>query len=58
MAAKGSAENPLTGDEEEAKALDLLAPILGSGRSRDLLAELWNFEKIPEVNTLRPLYQC
>jgi hypothetical protein len=45
-------------DEEDAKALDLVIRVLGNARSRDLLAELWNFEKIADVNTLRPLYQC
>ncbi len=57
MAAKGSFENPLTRDEEEEKALDLAAPVLGESRSRELIAELWNFDEIPDVNTLRPLYQ-
>ena len=58
MAAKGSYENPLTRDEEEAKALDLVEPVLGKSRSRDLLAALWDFEHIPEVVSLRPLYQA
>ena len=43
----------LTRDEEEEKALDLILPILGKARSIDLLAELWNFEAIPDVRTLR-----
>jgi 2-methylcitrate dehydratase PrpD len=58
MAAKGSFENPLTRDEEEEKALDLIVPVLGQARSAELLAELWNFESIADVRTLRPLYQC
>ena len=29
MAAKGSYENPLTREEEEEKALDLIIPVLG-----------------------------
>jgi 2-methylcitrate dehydratase PrpD len=57
MAAKGSFENPLTPAEEEEKALDLIAPILGGQRSRALLAALWNFEKIKDVRALRKLYQ-
>ena len=57
MAAKGSFENPLTREEENEKALDLILPILGKARSIDLLAELWNFEAIPDVRTLRALYQ-
>jgi 2-methylcitrate dehydratase PrpD len=57
MAAKGSFENPLTRDEEEEKALDLIVPVLGQARSADLLAELWDFDSIADVRTLRPLYQ-
>jgi hypothetical protein len=58
MAAKGSYENPLTREEEEAKALDLLIPLLGRERSRELTTRLWKLENIPDVSTLRPLYQC
>jgi hypothetical protein len=47
----------LTRDEEEEKALDLIVPVLGQARSADLLAELWDFESIADVRTLRPLYQ-
>jgi 2-methylcitrate dehydratase PrpD len=57
MAAKGSFENPLTREEEEEKALDLIVPLLGQARSVELLAQLWNFESIADVRTLRPLYQ-
>lgn len=57
MAAKGSFENPLARGEEEEKARDLIVPILGEARSRELLAQLWNFEQIADVNSLRPLYQ-
>jgi 2-methylcitrate dehydratase PrpD len=58
MAAKGSYENPLTRQEEEEKALDLIVPLLGRARSAELLAQLWNFEAIADVRILRPLYQC
>jgi 2-methylcitrate dehydratase PrpD len=58
MAAKGSCENPLTREEEEAKALDLIVPVLGRARTEALLAQLWNLEKIGDVSALRPLYQC
>lgn len=56
MAAKGSFENPLTPQEEEEKALDLIAPILGKQCSRNLLAALWNIDKINDVRSLRKLY--
>lgn len=56
MAAKGSYENPLTRVEEEEKALDLVAPVLGRSRARSLLAVLWDFERIRDVRSLRRLY--
>lgn len=56
MAAKGSFENPLTREEEEEKALDLIAPVLGKRRSDQLLAALWNFDKLKDVRELRKLY--
>jgi 2-methylcitrate dehydratase PrpD len=58
MAAKGSFENPLSREDEEEKALDLIVPILGKPRSEELLAQLWNFEQIADVNSLRRLYQA
>ena len=56
MAAKGSFENPLTPDEENEKALDLIQSVLGRKRSAALLQALWNFDKITDVRTLRKLY--
>ena len=56
MAAKGSFENPLNVAEENEKALDLIAPILGKKRSLVLLDSLWNIEKMKDLRSLRPLY--
>jgi 2-methylcitrate dehydratase PrpD len=56
MAAKGSFENPLTRDEEQEKALDLVVPILGKHRSAALLQALWNFDGIRDIRELRRLY--
>jgi 2-methylcitrate dehydratase PrpD len=56
MAAKGSFENPLTPAEEQEKALDLIAPVLGKHRAQALLAALWDFDKIRDVRALRRLY--
>ena len=56
MAAKGSFENPLTREEEQEKARDLITPILGKRRSDELLAALWNFDEIADVRSLRRLY--
>jgi 2-methylcitrate dehydratase PrpD len=56
MAAKGSFENPLTREEEEEKALDLVVPVLGRKRARDLLDALWSFDQLKDVRALRRLY--
>jgi 2-methylcitrate dehydratase PrpD len=56
MAAKGSSENPVTRVEEEEKALDLIAPVLGRRRTHVLLAALWDLERTKNVRTLRRLY--
>ena len=44
-AAEGSVENPLTPDEENEKALDLIQPVLGRKRSAALLQALWRFRQ-------------
>lgn len=56
MAAKGSSENPLTPVEENEKALDLIAPVLGKARALALLVTIWNFERLKDVRALRKLY--
>jgi hypothetical protein len=55
MAAKGSSEDPLTRDEEEEKALDLIAPVVGKRRAHALMAALWDFDRIKDVRSLRAL---
>ena len=57
MAAKGSFENPLTPEEENEKARDLLVPILGQRKAHRLLAALWKFDELTDVRALRPLYR-
>ena len=54
-AAKGTYENPMTRQDEDEKALDLIAPISGKRRAQELLEALWNFDRIKDVRTLRKL---
>src|SRR5262245_51105770 len=56
LAAKGTAENPLTRDEVSEKALDLMAPVLGQARSRALIAALLDIERLRDARVLRKLY--
>ena len=56
MAAKGTFENPVTRQDEQEKALDLIAPVLGKHRTNALLAALWDIEHVKDVRVLRKLY--
>jgi 2-methylcitrate dehydratase PrpD len=54
-AVRGTAENPMTRAEVEAKGLDLMAPVIGKVRARRLCDVLWNLEHIKDVRQLRSL---
>jgi 2-methylcitrate dehydratase PrpD len=55
---RGTAANPLDAIEIEAKALDLMAPVLGAGRARDLIAVVNALDRAEPVSRLRPLLQA
>jgi 2-methylcitrate dehydratase PrpD len=57
-AVRGTADNPMTRDEVEAKTLDLLFPILGQHRARELVERIWNLEGLGRVRDLRPLLEA
>jgi 2-methylcitrate dehydratase PrpD len=52
---RGTAGNPMDAAEVEAKALDLIAPVLGAGRANELIAAIRKLEGIQRVSELRPL---
>jgi 2-methylcitrate dehydratase PrpD len=54
-AVRGTAENPMTRAEVDAKSYDLIAPVSGKARARKLCDAVWNLEKLPDVRKLRPL---
>jgi 2-methylcitrate dehydratase PrpD len=55
VAVRGTAENPMTRAEVDAKGYDLLAPVLGKARARQLCEAVWNLERLRDVRRLRPL---
>jgi 2-methylcitrate dehydratase PrpD len=57
-AVRGTPDNPMERREVEAKALDLLAPVLGEERARALAAQVWRIEDLPSARALRPLLQA
>ncbi|HSS64999.1 MAG TPA: MmgE/PrpD family protein [Gammaproteobacteria bacterium] len=52
-AVRGTPENPMSRDEVEHKARELIAPVLGGERSDALIAAVWDLEKIANVSELR-----
>ena len=56
-AVRGTAENPMSRAEVDAKSYDLMAPVLGKARARKLCETVWNLEKLSDVRRLRPLLQ-
>ncbi len=57
MAAKGSYENPVTREDEAEKALDLMGPVLGRRGAENLIAEIWELDRIKDICALRKLYR-
>ncbi|HXF66169.1 MAG TPA: MmgE/PrpD family protein [Burkholderiales bacterium] len=55
---KGRAENPLTAEEVEEKARELIEPVLGKARCRQLLEAVAGIERVPSVRALRPLLKA
>src|SRR5574339_503171 len=57
VAVRGTAENPMTRDEVDAKSYDLVAPVIGKARARKLCDTVWKLEAVKDVRKLRPLLQ-
>jgi 2-methylcitrate dehydratase PrpD len=55
VAVRGTAENPMTRAEVDAKSYDLIAPAAGQARARKLCDAVWNLEQLRDVRKLRPL---
>jgi 2-methylcitrate dehydratase PrpD len=54
-AVRGTAGNPMTREEVEAKSLDLLQEVLGVERSKSLIHAVWGLDRWKSVRELRPL---
>jgi len=57
-AVRGTAENPMTRGEVDAKSYDLMAPVIGKKRARRLCDAVWSLEKLHDVCALRPLLRA
>ena len=57
-AVRGTPDNPMETAEVEAKARDLVAPIIGAERADELIAAVAALEKLGSATELRPLLQA
>jgi len=55
QAVRGTAENPMTRAEVDAKGYDLVAPVLGRDRARKLCDAIWSLDRLKDVRKLRTL---
>lgn len=55
VSVRGTAENPMTTEEVEKKAKELLTPVLGADHSQRLIGKIRNLEQVTNVRELRPL---
>jgi 2-methylcitrate dehydratase PrpD len=54
-AIKGTVENPMTDEEVEWKALDLMEPIIGGDRAQQVIATVMDLEAVSDVRDLTKL---
>lgn len=52
---RGRPGNPMSDEEIERKCRDLMEPVLGDERTRNLIDRIWNLEKVKDMRDLRPL---
>jgi 2-methylcitrate dehydratase PrpD len=57
VAVRGTADNPMTQAEVEAKAFDLIGGVLGAHRAKAILRAIAKLETVPDVAALRRLWQ-
>jgi len=56
-AVRGTTENPMPREEVIAKCTDLIAPVLGVQKTKELTEKIFNLEKVKDIRELRPLLQ-
>ena len=56
-AVRGTADDPMTHGDVEAKATELIASVLGTERARAVVEEVWGLDERTRASALRPLLQ-
>ena len=57
VAVRGTADNPMTQAEVEAKASELIASVLGARRAEAIVQAMRHIEAVPDITALRRLWQ-
>jgi 2-methylcitrate dehydratase PrpD len=57
VAVRGTTKNPMSREEIQAKARDLMAPVLGGAKSAKLIETIFALENVKDIRELRPLLQ-
>ncbi len=57
-AVRGTPLNPMTRQEVIDKAIDLMNPVLGQVKTKQLIRTVFDLETLPRVQSLRPLLQA
>jgi len=57
VAVRGTADNPMTQAEIEAKASELIGSVLGARRAKAIVQAMRNIEAVPDITALRRLWQ-
>jgi 2-methylcitrate dehydratase PrpD len=57
-AVRGTPRNPMTRQEVIDKATDLMNPVLGQAKTKQLIRTVFELEALPRVQSLRPLLQA
>lgn len=52
---RGRSANPMSDEEIVQKCTDLMRPVLGEDRTKNLIDQIWNLEKVRNMRDLRPL---
>jgi len=57
-AVRGTPDNPMTPAEVQAKANELMAPVVGPARAAEIIDAVMTLEAVTDVTSLRPLLQA
>ncbi len=58
FAVRGTPDNPMAPTEVQAKAQELMAPVVGAARASEIVDNVMTLEQVADITALRPLLQA